>query len=105
MNSIEFGKKCQPYNIIYRELFGYVPCKEDYICTRDEFYTALVKAVDNKKDLSVYVKKRVSLPEGVEPLEIEVKEVTLRETIIGDDGKTYEVEKKIKLPVVNSQKK
>ena len=99
MDSIEFGKKCRPYNILYRELFGYVPCKEDYICTRDEYYTALVKAVDDKKDLSEYVKKRIS------PLEIEVGEVTLRETIIGDDGKTYEVEKKIELPVVNSQKK
>jgi hypothetical protein len=98
MNSIEFGKKCQPYNIIYRELFGYVPCKEDYVCTRDKFYTALVKAVNNKKDLAEYVKKRV-VPE------IEVGDVTLRETVICDDGKTYEVERKIKLPVVNSQKK
>ena len=30
MNSIEFGKKCRPYNIQYRDVFGYVPCRDDY---------------------------------------------------------------------------
>lgn len=25
MNSVEFGKKCRPHNIKYRDIFGYVP--------------------------------------------------------------------------------
>lgn len=58
MNSIEFGKKCRPYNIKYRELFGYVPCKDDYIGSQEDFYNALIKAIDSKKDISEYIKKR-----------------------------------------------
>lgn len=53
-----------------------------------------------KKVIKIKLPDGVSLPEGVELPEIEVGEVTLRETIIGDDGKTYEVEKKIKLPII-----
>ena len=30
MNSIKFGKKCRFYNIQYKEIFGYVPCRGDY---------------------------------------------------------------------------
>ena len=40
MNSIEFGKMCRPYNIKYREIFGYVPCKEDYVCSQEEYFEA-----------------------------------------------------------------
>ena len=32
--------------------------------------------------------------------EIEVSEATIRETIIDDTGKTYEVEEKIELPII-----
>lgn len=51
-----------------------------------------------KKVVKIKLPDGVSLPEGVELPEIEVGEVTIRETMIGDDGKTYEVEKKIELP-------
>jgi hypothetical protein len=57
-----------------------------------------MKGEHDKKVVNIKLPDGVSLPEGVEPPEIEVGEVTLRETIIGDDGKTYEVEKKIELP-------
>ena len=58
MNSIEFGKKCNQYNVKYNELFGYVPCKDDYIGTQEEFFTALVRAVNEKKDISEFIRIR-----------------------------------------------
>ena len=57
MNSIEFGKKCRPYNIQYRDLFGYVPCCEKYHCSQDEFFQALVTAIETKKELSELLTK------------------------------------------------
>lgn len=66
MNSIEFGKKCSPYNIQYRNIFGYVPCRYDYNCNQDEYFEALVKAIKTKQDISTFVaKKTVSPKEGV----------------------------------------
>lgn len=53
-----------------------------------------------KKTVKLKLPDGVSLPEGVELPEIEVSEATLRETVIGEDGKTYEVEKKIELPII-----
>lgn len=54
----------------------------------------------DKKKVKLKLSEGVSLPEGVELPEIEVSEITLRETVIGKDGKTYEVEKKIELPII-----
>ena len=53
-----------------------------------------------KKKVKLKLPDGVSLPDGVEPLEIEVSEVTLRKTMIGNDGKTYETEEKIELPII-----
>ena len=53
MTSIEFGKKCQPYNKQYKELFGYVPCRGDYRCNQDEYFEALLQAINTKQELSV----------------------------------------------------
>lgn len=58
MNSIEFGKKCRPYNIRYRDIFGYVPCREDYNCSQDEYFSALLKAIETKCELSTIVTKK-----------------------------------------------
>lgn len=58
MNSIEFGKKCQPLNIEYRKLFDYVPCRDDYVCTQEEYLEALGRAVSEKKELTVFLTKR-----------------------------------------------
>lgn len=41
MTSIEFGKICQPFNLEYRAIFGYVPCRGDYICNQEEYLEAL----------------------------------------------------------------
>ena len=58
MDSIEFGKKCRPYNIQYRDLFGYVPCREDYSCSQEEFFEALLKSIETKKDINMYLIKK-----------------------------------------------
>lgn len=58
MNSIEFGKKCRPYNIKYRDIFGYVPCRGDYQCNQEDYYEALMKAIETRKELSELVPKR-----------------------------------------------
>ena len=58
MNSIEFGKKCRPYNVQYRDVFGYVPCRDDYNCTQDEYFQDLLKAIETKRELSTIVHKK-----------------------------------------------
>ena len=58
MTSIEFGKKCRPYNIKYREIFGYVPCRDDYICSQEEYFEALLKAIDQKCEIKTIVAQR-----------------------------------------------
>lgn len=51
MNSIEFGKACQPYNKTYKDLFGHIPCPEDFACNRDEFLDALKEAIETKTEI------------------------------------------------------
>ena len=58
MNSIELGKKCRTYNIQYRDLFGYVPCREDYSCSQEEFLEALLKSIETKKDINMFLIKK-----------------------------------------------
>lgn len=58
MNSIEFGKKCRPYNVQYRDVFGYVPCRDDYNCSQGEYFQALLKAIKTKCELSAIVPKK-----------------------------------------------
>lgn len=58
MNSVEFGKKCRPYNIQYRDIFGYIPCREDYKCTQEEYFNALIKAIETKTEISTFVSKK-----------------------------------------------
>ena len=58
MNSIEFGKKCRPYNGQYKAIFGYVPCRGDYRCSQDEYFQALLKAIETKRELSTIVHKK-----------------------------------------------
>lgn len=58
MNSIEFGKKCRPYNVKYREIFGYVPCRDDYLCSQEEYFSALIQAIELEKELTVFIPKK-----------------------------------------------
>lgn len=50
MDSVEFGKKCQPYNKEFKKIFGYVPCPGDYACSQDTFFKTLEASVTNKQD-------------------------------------------------------
>lgn len=60
MTSIDFGKKCQPYNVQYRDVFGYVPCRGDYICSQEEYFNALLKAIETKQDISTFISKKTT---------------------------------------------
>lgn len=61
MTSIEFGKMCKQYNIEYKNLFGYVPCPADYLCSQDEFILALKEAIDKKSEIMNFIEKRPPL--------------------------------------------
>lgn len=54
----------------------------------------------SKKRVKLKLPDGISLPEGIELPEIEVSKATIRETVVGKGGKTYEVEKKIELPII-----
>lgn len=54
----------------------------------------------NKKTIKLKLPEGVGLQDGVELLEIEVGEATFRKTMIDNDGKTYEIESKIELPII-----
>lgn len=54
----------------------------------------------SKKKVKLKLPDGISLPNGVELPEIKVSEATIGETIIDDNGKTCEVEKKIEFPVI-----
>jgi hypothetical protein len=58
MTSIEFGKKCRPFNQKYYELFGEVPCPADYACSQDEFFEALNNAIKDSNQIEIYLKKK-----------------------------------------------
>jgi len=57
MNSIEFGKKCRPLNIQYRELFDYVPCRGNYRCSQEEYFDALQKSISLGKELTEFLEQ------------------------------------------------
>lgn len=60
---------------------------------------------EKRKKVKIKLPDGISLPEGVELPEVEIGEATLRKTIVGDNGKTYEIEEKIELPIINSEEK
>ena len=59
MKSIPFGKLCKVYNLKYKELFGYVPCKDDYKCSQEEYLAALIESIEKKIELHAILSKRV----------------------------------------------
>ena len=66
MDSIEFGKKCRPYNIQYRDIFGYIPCRDNYGCSQDEYFQALLKAINTHTEIdSIIPQKNKILREGI----------------------------------------
>ena len=63
MNSIDFSKKCIPYNKQYRDIFGEIPCPEDYVGTQDEFFAALQKSIKENKSIDNFLRKK-TIPMG-----------------------------------------
>ena len=63
MTSKEFSIKCRPHNLKYRELFGAVPCPQDYAGSQDEFFNALVKAIETTTPIENMLRKR-TVPQG-----------------------------------------
>lgn len=57
MDPIDFSIMCKPYNAQYRNIFGYVPCSWDYKCNQDEYFRALLLAIETRQDISTFVKK------------------------------------------------
>lgn len=55
MKPKEFSDATREYNKQYRVLFGYIPSIRDYSCTQEEYITALVNAVRDKKELYNYL--------------------------------------------------
>lgn len=55
MRNIDFNKSLRELNGRYKEIFGYIPCIKDYVCTREEYVKAMEKAVDTNKILSRYL--------------------------------------------------
>lgn len=55
MKPKEFSDATREYNKLYRALFGYIPSIRDYSCTQEEYITALVNAVRDKKELYNYL--------------------------------------------------
>ena len=60
---------------------------------------------EKRRKVKIKLPDGVSLPEGVELPAVEIGEATLRKTIIGEDGKAYETEEKIELPIIKSEEK
>ena len=58
MKSIPFGKQCREYNLKYKELFGYVPSKENYRCNQEEYLHALITAIEKKIELTAILPTR-----------------------------------------------
>lgn len=57
MTDIEFNKSLRELNKAYRTLFNIIPCISDYSCTRDEYVNALKKSIEEKKEISNFLKK------------------------------------------------
>lgn len=64
MKTIEFGRMCQPYNKEYYKLFGSVPCLGDFAVTQEQFFEALKKSIEEKKEIEHYIPKKAVHNDG-----------------------------------------
>ena len=58
MNQVEFNKSLTKWNAEYKELFGTIPCIKDFSCSREEYMSALQRAVKEKKRVGEYLAER-----------------------------------------------
>lgn len=52
----QWTKYLDPLYAGYQRRFGYVPNESDYICTRETYIEALLKAIEEKKEISECLK-------------------------------------------------
>ncbi len=57
MTEEQWTKCLAKYYKKYQEIFGYVPDESDYSCTREVYAEALLKAIEEKKEISEYLKE------------------------------------------------
>ncbi|MCI5700028.1 MAG: hypothetical protein MR308_06535 [Lachnospiraceae bacterium] len=50
-----FKDSIKTFNIEYKKIFGYIPCIENYSCGQNEYRNALMRAIQEKKELSEYL--------------------------------------------------
>ncbi len=56
MTETQWIEALKPYQKQYQEIFGYIPNMCNYFCTKSKFIDALLKALEEKKEISVYLK-------------------------------------------------
>ena len=56
MTEEQWTKCLSKYYKKYKEIFGYVPNEKDYCCTREIYAEALLRALEEKKEISKYLK-------------------------------------------------
>ena len=57
MDDKSFNEIIRALNKQYLELFEEIPCITDYSCTRDEYVSAMQKAILEKRELRVFLKE------------------------------------------------
>lgn len=55
MENQEFNRILRSRNKQYREMFGYIPCITDYICTREQYMEALELSIRSGEKLEKYL--------------------------------------------------
>ena len=55
MEAKSFKNSIREFNIEYKKIFGYIPCIENYSCTQNEYRSALIKSIQERKELSGYL--------------------------------------------------
>lgn len=56
MTEEQWTKCLEKYHKKYQDIFGYVPNENAYFCTREMYAEALLKSLDEKKEISEYLK-------------------------------------------------
>ena len=49
MDNKTFNSECRRLNQLYFGIFGYIPCSQDYSCSRETYIAAMEKAIQIKK--------------------------------------------------------
>ena len=66
MEDMIFNKEKRSLNKLYLEIFGIVPCMQDYNCSREQYIEAMKKSINTK----IAIEKILPLAE--EPIEKDV---------------------------------